>query len=209
MSQNELLFNLVSVQSFYHPISAYFSRNGDSSMCLSFKARKALSKATASWLTFSFTIFNSDSIPEILMPKVSTALVASSLTFATAASAGAATLSEDRGQFRNVIVLASLPMTQSFYGLIVMIIILNTVVPKLPEAGGAGFAVFGIGLMTAAAECFSAIHQGNVCASGISLLPKTKGQIFTNAVMLAVFVELIGVLGLVFSIMALNLHGLM
>ena len=121
-------------------------------------------------------------------------LLGSAIGIATAASAGAATLSEDRGQFRNVIVLASLPMTQSFYGLIVMIIILNTVVPKLPETG---------------AECFSAIHQGNVCASGISLLPKTKGQIFTNAVMLAVFVELIGVLGLVFSIMALNLFQLM
>jgi len=136
-------------------------------------------------------------------------LLGSSIGIATAASAGTATLSEDRGQFRNVIVLSSLPMTQSFYGLIVMIIILNTVLPKLPETGGAGFAVFAIGLMTAAAEAFSAIHQGNVCASGISLLPKTKGQIFTHAIMLAVFVELIGVLGLVFAIMALNLGGFM
>ena len=110
-------------------------------------------------------------------------LLGSAIGIATAASAGTATLSEDRGQFRNVIVLSSLPMTQSFYGLIVM--------------------------MTAAAECFSAIHQGNVCASGISLLPKTKGGIFTNAIMLAVFVELIGVLGLVFSIMALSIFGLM
>ena len=137
-------------------------------------------------------------------------LLGSSIGIATAGSAGAATLSEDRGQFRNVIVLASLPMTQSFYGLIVMIIIINNVVPKLAEAGsGMGFAVFGIGLMTAAAEAFSAIHQGHVCASGISLLPKTKGAIFTNSIMLAVFVELIGVLGLVFSIMALTLLGLM
>jgi V/A-type H+-transporting ATPase subunit K len=85
----------------------------------------------------------------------------------------------------------------------------TAVVPKLPETGGAGFMVLGIGIMTAAAECFSAIHQGNVCASGISLLPKTKGQIFTNAMMLAVFVELIGVLGLVFAIMALSMLGLM
>lgn len=136
-------------------------------------------------------------------------LLGSAIGIATAASAGTATLSEDRGQFRNVIILASLPMTQTFYGLIVMIIILNTVVPKLPETGGAGFAVLAVGLMVAAAECFSAIHQGNVCASGISLLPKTKGQIFTNAIMLAVFVELIGVLGLVFSIMALSIFGLM
>jgi V/A-type H+-transporting ATPase subunit K len=137
-------------------------------------------------------------------------LLGSSIGIATAASAGTATLSEDRGQFRNVIVLSSLPMTQSFYGLIVLIIILTAVVPNLSEASpGAGFAVFGIGIMVAAAEAFSAIHQGNVCASGISLLPKTKGQIFTNAMVLAVFVELIGVLGLVFAIMGLSLFGLM
>ena len=136
-------------------------------------------------------------------------LLGSSIGIATAASAGTATLSEDRGQFRSVIVLASLPMTQSFYGLIVLILIMTAVVPKLPETGGAGFMVFGIGLMVAAAECFSAIHQGNVCASGISLLPKTKGGIFTHSMMLAVFVELLGVLGLVFAIMALTMLGLM
>ena len=135
-------------------------------------------------------------------------LLGSSIGIATAASAGVATLAEERGQFRNVIVLASLPMTQSFYGLIVLIFII-TVADKLPETGGAGFMVFGIGLMVAAAECFSAIHQGNVCASGISLLPKTKGQIFIHSMMLAVFVELLGVLGLVFAIMALTMLGLM
>ncbi len=136
-------------------------------------------------------------------------LLGSSIGIATAASAGTATLSEDKGQFRNVIVLSSLPMTQSFYGLIVLIIIITSVVPKLPETGGAGFMVFGIGIMVAAAECFSAMHQGKVCASGISLLPKTRGGIFTNSMMLAVFVELLGVLGLVFAIMALSMLGLM
>jgi len=80
-------------------------------------------------------------------------LLGSSIGIATAASAGVATLSEDRGQFRNVIVLASLPMTQSFYGLIVLIFIITGVVPKLPETGGAGFMVFSIGLMVAAV-CF-------------------------------------------------------
>ncbi|MEJ2738984.1 MAG: ATPase, partial [Dehalococcoidia bacterium] len=54
-----------------------------------------------------------------------------------------------------------------------------------------------------------ATYQGSVCASGISLLPKTKGKILTNSMMLAVFVELLGVLGLVFAIMALSLLKLM
>jgi len=136
-------------------------------------------------------------------------LVGSSIGIAKAASAGTATLSEDPGQFRNVIVLSSLPMTQSFYGLIILILILTAVVPKLADTGGSGMAVLGIGLIGFAAELFSAIYQGAICASGISLLPKTKGQIFTSTMMLAVFVELLGVLGLVFSIMALTMLGLM
>jgi F0F1-type ATP synthase membrane subunit c/vacuolar-type H+-ATPase subunit K len=40
-------------------------------------------------------------------------------------------------------------------------------------------------------------------------LSKTGGRILTNGIMLAVFVELLAVLGLVFSIMALSMLGLM
>jgi V/A-type H+-transporting ATPase subunit K len=138
-------------------------------------------------------------------------LAGSSMGIGTAGSAGAATLAEEPGQLRNVIVLASLPMTQTFYGLIVLILVLTTVLPKLaamPDVGGSGFAVLGCGVIAAFAEFFSAWYQGCVCASGISLLPKTKGRILTNSMMLAVFVELIGVLGLVFTIMALSMLGL-
>jgi V/A-type H+-transporting ATPase subunit K len=141
-------------------------------------------------------------------------LVGSSIGIGIAGSAGAATLSEDSSQFRNVIILASLPMTQTFYGFIVLILILSgpasdmkSVVATVGE--GAGAMLLGIGLITGAAECFSAIYQGNVCASGISLLPKTKGKILTNAVMLAVFVELLGVLGFVFAIVSMSMLGLM
>ena len=136
-------------------------------------------------------------------------LAGSAIGIANAASNGVATLAEEPGQLRNVILLSSLPMTQTFYGLIILILILTTVVDKLPAAGGGGFAVFGCGLIAAAAELWSGAYQGSVCASGIALLPKTKGVILTNAMMLAVFVELIGVLGLVFTIMALSILGLM
>jgi len=136
-------------------------------------------------------------------------LAGSAMGIANAGSAGTATLSEDAGQLRNVIVLASLPMTQTFYGLIILIIILTVSLPKLPETGGTGIAMLGIGFMAGCAEFFSAIYQGAVCASGIALLPKTKGRILTASMMLAVFVELIGVLGLVFTIMALSILKLM
>ncbi len=136
-------------------------------------------------------------------------LAGSAIGIARAGVDGIATLVEDPGQLRNVIVLTSLPMTQTFYGLIVLILILTTVIDKLPATGGDGFAVFGLGIIAASAELWSGAYQGSVCASGISLLPKTKGKILTNAMMLAVFVELIGVLGLVFTIMALSMLGLM
>lgn len=139
-------------------------------------------------------------------------LVGSAIGIAKAAVAGTATLAEDPSQFRNVIVLASMPMTQSFYGLIVMLIILTAAIPAVQaSASGASacFAVLGVGFICAVAEFFSAIFQGGVCASGIAQLPKTKGGIFTSTMMLAVFVELLGVLGLVFTIMALSLLGLM
>lgn len=139
-------------------------------------------------------------------------LAGSAIGIARAGVNGIATLAEEPGQLRNVIVLASLPMTQTFYGLIILMLIVTTVIPKLaamPDAGGSGFAVFACGLIAAFAELWSGAYQGSVCASGISLLPKTKGQILTNSMMLAVFVELIGVLGLVFTIMALTMLGLM
>jgi V/A-type H+-transporting ATPase subunit K len=138
-------------------------------------------------------------------------LAGSSIGIGIAGSAGAATLSEEPGQLRNVILLASLPMTQTFYGLITLILVLTRVVDKLgamTDGGGLGLAVLGIGIITAAAEAFSGAYQGSVCASGISLLPKTKGRILTNSMMLAVFVELIGVFGLVFAIMSFALLGL-
>jgi len=131
-------------------------------------------------------------------------LAGSSIGIGIAGAAGAATLSEDPGQLRNVILLASLPMTQTFYGLITLILILTTVLPKLADSN-LGLAVLGIGIITGAAEAFSGAYQGVVCASGISMLPKTRGRILTNAMMLAVFVELIGVFGLVFAIMSFAL----
>jgi V/A-type H+-transporting ATPase subunit K len=136
-------------------------------------------------------------------------LAGSAIGIAIAASAGIATLSEEPGQMRNVIVLASLPMTQTFYGLIILIIVLTVVNPKLPGSGGSGLGVLAVGLIGAFAEFVSAIYQGSVCASGISMLPKTEGRILTPSLLLAVFIELIGVLGLVFAIMALDLLKLL
>ena len=140
-------------------------------------------------------------------------VVGAAIGIAIAASAGVAALSKDRRQFRNVVILAALPMSRAFYGIIILIIVLQIVIPNItamPDAGtGSGFAVLACGILVAMAQSFSGAYQGAVCASGISFLPKTNGKILVNAVMLAVFVELIAVLGLVFTIMAFSMLGLM
>lgn len=136
-------------------------------------------------------------------------MAGSAIGMGIAGSAGAATLAEDPKQFRNVLLLAAMPLTQTFYGLIVLILIVTSVLDNVGDSTWAGYAVLGIGIISAAAELVSAAYQGVVCASAISMLPKTKGLIFTPGLLLAVYVELIGVLGLVFPIMALSLFKLM
>ncbi len=134
-------------------------------------------------------------------------MAGSAIGVGMAASAGAGTLSEEPGQFRNVILLSSLPMTQTFYGLIILILIISTVSKNVATMGN-GLAVLGCGIFVAAAEGFSAAYQGAICASGISLLPKTKGKLLTPTMILAVLVELWGILGIVFTVLVLSLLGL-
>jgi V/A-type H+-transporting ATPase subunit K len=134
-------------------------------------------------------------------------MAGSSIGVGIAASAGAGTLSEEPGQFRNVILLSSLPMTQTFYALIILILIITMVLPGV-DTLWEGLAVLGTGIFVAAAEGFSAAYQGVICASGISLLPKTKGKLLTTTMILAVLVELWGILGIVFTVLTLSLLGL-
>jgi len=139
-------------------------------------------------------------------------LIGSSWGMAIAGSAGVALLSQDPKQRKNVIILASLPMSRVFYSFIIMILIVTTVVPtmnSMPEPGNYGLAVLSIGSMSSVAFAVSGIYQGSVCAAGIAFLSKTNGRILTNSITLAVFVELVAVLGLVFTIIALNMLGLM
>lgn len=139
-------------------------------------------------------------------------LAGSSLGIAISGSAGAAMLSQDPRQLRNVIILAALPMSRAFYAFILLMLIITTAIPKilvLANPGGSGFAVLGIGIMASLSFAASGAFQGSVCAAGIAGLSKTRGKVLTNAIMLAVFVELLAVLGLVFSIMALSMLGFM
>ncbi|MEM4490191.1 MAG: ATPase [Desulfurococcaceae archaeon] len=123
------------------------------------------------------------------------------------ASVGASVLAEDPTQFKNVLLLAALPMTQTFYGLIQMIYIISVYIPATEITMAKALGVLGIGFVGFLAEWFSAWAQGIVCAAGEADLPRTKGKNLMSSIILAVYVELWGILGIVFTIMGLSFLG--
>jgi len=137
-------------------------------------------------------------------------LIGSTLGIRSAGSAGVSVLSEDPTYFRQVIVLAALPMTQTFYGFIVLFYVLYFVVPTMKgltftQSTVLGWSILAIGAAVFVGELFSAWYQGVICANGISQLPKTRGAIMTNAFILAVYEEFFGILAMVFALLAIML----
>ena len=132
-------------------------------------------------------------------------LIGSSLGIGVAGSSGVEVLAEDPKQLRNVIVLAALPMTQTFYGLIVLINFILYVNSHPDIDLTKGIALLALGIMVCGAEFFSAMKLGDVCAVSISIIPRTRGKLTLSSMILSVYVGIIGILGMVFSIMALNL----
>jgi len=137
------------------------------------------------------------------------AMFGSSVACLKTGEAGAATLAEDSSQFRSVVTLAALPLTQTFYMMIVMVTVFALVIPKLPDTGTAGWWVFGICIMTSLAELHSAYFQGRVCVAAIALLPKSKGFLCPPGILMAAYLELEGIVGMVFAIMSFALLKLM
>jgi ATP synthase subunit C. len=134
-------------------------------------------------------------------------VIGSSAGIAYAASNGSSVLAEDPAQFRNVLILASLPMTQTFYGLIQMIYVILVYMPGVEVTLARAIGMIGVGLIGFFAEAASAWAQGIICASGIAELPRTKGRNLMSAIIMAVYVELWGILGIVFNILGLSLIG--
>ncbi len=132
-------------------------------------------------------------------------LTGSSIGMGVAGSSGTAAIAEDPKQFRNVFLLAALPMTQTFYGFIVLIQMLTYASAHPDLEVPKGLALLALGLAVGFAEAFSATYQGIICGSGIAELPRTKGKITFSAMLLAVYVELIGILGMVFAIAAMQM----
>ncbi len=94
------------------------------------------------------------------------------------------------GRFIGVSVM---PSSQVIYGIVVMFTLQRTVTP------GNAPALFGIGIFAGLALMFSAIRQGQACASAIHA-SKTKPEIFGLSLAPAAIVEGFAVFAFVFAL---------
>lgn len=121
--------------------------------------------------------------------------------------AGAGLLCEDTSTFGKIFTLQILPGTQGLYGLLIALIAFG----KLGLLSGnavsltwsEGLTFFAACLPMAVVGYFSAIYQGRVAASGVSLIAKQPSQ-FVKGMMMAALVETYAVLALLVSFIAIN-----
>ncbi|MCC6034094.1 MAG: ATPase [Desulfurococcaceae archaeon] len=143
------------------------------------------------------------------------AVIGTTMGITEATASGIPTLAEEPGMRGRVFVLAFLPMTQTLvYGFTYMFLSYFLIIPSIlvkykgiipPHIAG---AILGISLYVGFAELVSAWRQGVVCGQVAAQLIKTRGGIFGSGMILAVYEELFGLLGMVFGIvMALLVAG--
>lgn len=118
-------------------------------------------------------------------------------------------LSEDPSKFGKALILQALPMTQGIYGLITSFLIifkmgiLSGQVVELTTAQGGYFLMASLPI--AIVGLYSGIKQGEVAASGISLLakrPDEVGKAITSAALVetyAIFAVLVSLLLVLFA----------
>ena len=154
-------------------------------------------------------------LPELSLPILGAALsvflggFGSSIGIGTAAQVANGVLAEDPDKFGNLLILVALPGTQGIYGFLGGFLILN----KIGLIGGAGGAslptmeqawiLLFAGLITGMACWISGIHQGRVCATGVSMAAK-KPEAMMRAVIYGAMVETYAIFGLLATILILT-----
>lgn len=108
---------------------------------------------------------------------------------------------EEPEKFGKSLVLQLLPGTQGLYGFVIGLMVFGKLSQPLTFTQGLG--IFMACLPIAVAGYGSAIAQGRVAASGISLLAKNEEQ-STKGIIYAVMVETYALLAFVVSIMLLG-----
>jgi V/A-type H+-transporting ATPase subunit K len=160
-------------------------------------------------------VFNMSEIPSIIAalgPGLAEGLAAvgTTLGIMAAISSGIPVISEDPASRGKIFILAFMPMTQTLvYGLSYMFLSYAIIMPGLMSKYGgiipphvAG-AILAVSVLVGLAELFSAWKQGQVCALTAAHLIKTRGGIFGTGMILALYQEFIGVLGMVFGFVML------
>ena len=118
------------------------------------------------------------------------------------ARATAGLICEEPQKYGKSMLLQALPMTQGIYGMVVafLIIVFSGIMGGAQLEVGKGFYYLFASLPIALGGWYSAIKQGEVAASGISVLAK-KPEAVGKAVISASFVELYAILALLISIL--------
>ncbi len=116
-------------------------------------------------------------------------------------NAAAGAISEDPTLFGKVLVLQILPGTQGLYGFLAAFMIMNNIAADMTLMTGLGYlaAALPIGIV----GYLSALHQGRVAASGVSVVLKKPDQ-NGKAIILAAMVETYAVLALLISILLIG-----
>ena len=124
-----------------------------------------------------------------------------------AGEAGAGLLSEEPGMFGKVLILQILPGTQGLYGFILALLVISKIGllgGEVAEMTGAqGLSLFAACLPIAITGYLSAIYQGRVAASGISLIAKQPTQV-GRGMTLSALVETYAILTFLVSLLAVS-----
>ena len=119
--------------------------------------------------------------------------------------AGAGLLTEKPASFGKVLILQMLPGTQGLYGFLValLVFIKTGLLSGSPVAltWAQGLYFFAACLPIAIAGYFSAVYQGRVAASGVSMIAKQSTET-SKAMILSAMVETYAVLALLISFIA-------
>lgn len=124
--------------------------------------------------------------------------------------AGAGLLTEEPDRFGQVLLLQALPGTQGIYGLLVAFIVMV----KIGLIGGdptvfanitttQGLAIFAACMPVAIVGLISAVYQGKVAASGVSIIAKRPEEL-AKGIVLSAMVETYAVLALLTSILMVS-----
>lgn len=157
--------------------------------------------------------FNSGVVLAILGASIAVGLacVGSAKGVGIVGEAGAGLLCEDPTKFGGILVLQLLPGTQGLYGFVVWFVAIflkidfATAFKSVAEGGMSietGAAICMACIPVGIAGLLSAIAQGRVAASGISILAK-KPEAQGNAIVMCIMVEFYAILSFLASLLVL------